>query len=147
MWSKLPVPRGPWDWDDCIGGMSFEPNCDEDKYNYECAGAFDKPKVEGTMTCICSGRDLPGLEIVDRVLIPADLPAGEWVLGEQDSPPRLAMVLLTSLSLSLSFLRLAMGLRAVHPGAYALSKEGPGASADLLVRGRPAADEGVGFVL
>jgi hypothetical protein len=102
MWSKLPVPRGPWDWDDCIGGMSFEPNCDEDKYNYECAGAFDKPKVEGTMTCICSGRDLPGLEIVDRVLIPADLPAGEWVLGEQDSPPRLAMVLLTSLSLSLS---------------------------------------------
>ena len=49
--------------------MSFGPNCDEDKYNYDCAGAYDK-QLDGTMTCICSGRD-----------IPADLPAGEWVLG------------------------------------------------------------------
>ena len=27
------------------------------------------------MLCKCSGRDLPALEIVDRVAIPADLPA------------------------------------------------------------------------
>eukprot|EP01050_Picozoa_sp_SAG11_P000261 SAG11_NODE_6_length_32111_cov_33.703174_18_plen_72_part_00 len=61
--------------------MSYEPICDEDKYNYDCAGAYDKHWLDGTMTCICSGRDIPGLEIVDRVEIPADLPAGEWVLG------------------------------------------------------------------
>ena len=66
-----------WDWDDCIGGMSFEPNCEE---SAECAGAYDR-EIDGTMTCKCSGRDVPGLEIVDRVAIPADLPAGEWVLG------------------------------------------------------------------
>jgi hypothetical protein len=77
MWSKIPVPRGPWDWDDCIGGMSFEPACEE---SAECANAYEG-KLDGTMTCKCSGRDLPGLEIVDRVRIPADLPAGEWVLG------------------------------------------------------------------
>ena len=36
------------------------------------------------MTCQCSGEgvgDIPTLEVVDKVLIPADLPAGEWVLG------------------------------------------------------------------
>ena len=71
MWSKFPVSRGPWDWDDCIGGMSFEPACEE---SAECANAYENAmegKLEGTMACKCSGRDLPGLEIVDRVRIPA----------------------------------------------------------------------------
>ena len=66
-------------WDGCIGGMSFEPMCDADRYNAEYAGSYDK-NLGGTMTCKCSGRDLLGLETVDRVAIPADLPAGEWVL-------------------------------------------------------------------
>ena len=84
MWSKLPIPRAPWEWDDCIGGMSFEPMCEESP---ECAGATAsagwpaKNGLDGTMMCKCSGRDLPALEVVDRVAIPADLPAGEWVLG------------------------------------------------------------------
>jgi len=81
MWSKLPVPRGPWQWDTCIGGMSFEPMCEESP---ECAGSHGDGRAngpDGTMLCKCSGRDLPALEIVDRVAIPADLPAGEWVLG------------------------------------------------------------------
>eukprot|EP01045_Picozoa_sp_COSAG04_P028400 COSAG04_NODE_4393_length_2123_cov_1.709980_4_plen_75_part_00 len=66
--------------------MSFEPRCDESP---ECAnatgnGAGDNGPngaPDGTMLCKCSGRDLPALEIVDRVSIPANLPAGDYVLG------------------------------------------------------------------
>ena len=86
IWSKLPIPRAPWQWDSCIGGMSFEPRCDESP---ECANATGNGKgdngpngaPDGTMLCKCSGRDLPALEIVDRVAVPANLPAGEYVLG------------------------------------------------------------------
>ena len=78
MWSRLPVPRAPWQWDECIGGQSFEPMCNE---SAACADAHVEAGLEGTMACKCSGRDLPALEIIDRVQIPADLPAGEWVLG------------------------------------------------------------------
>jgi hypothetical protein len=34
MWSRLPVPRGSWEWDGCIGGMAFDPVCEESP---ECA--------------------------------------------------------------------------------------------------------------
>ena len=72
-----------------MGGMSFEPRCEESPL---CAGSHGDGtgngpagpwgnQIDGTMVCKCSGRDLPALEIVDRVAIPADLPAGEWVLG------------------------------------------------------------------
>ena len=61
--------------------MSFEPACEE---SAACANAHEsslESSLEGTTTCKCSGRDLPGLEVVDRIRIPADLPPGEWVLG------------------------------------------------------------------
>jgi hypothetical protein len=59
-----PIPRND------VGqtGEGFPPHCDETK-GYRCQGMTDG-----------SGAD-PTLEIVDRVVIPATLPAGSYVLG------------------------------------------------------------------
>lgn len=77
MWSKMPVPAGPWGYK--LHGATFEPKCDEPP---ACRAAVEHYAPQ--MTCQCSGDgigDIPTLEIVDQVLLPADLPAGEWVLG------------------------------------------------------------------
>lgn len=77
MWRKNPVPGGPWGW--ALHGASFAPLCDESP---ECTGAVRKKAP--FMTCQCSGEgvgDIPTLEIVDRVMIPKGLPAGEWVIS------------------------------------------------------------------
>ena len=83
MWRKCPLPRGPWGWKH--SGASFEPVCDESD---ACRGAHDRAPTclgpEAPCTCKCSGDgigDLPQLEIVDQVRIPADLPPGDYVLG------------------------------------------------------------------
>ena len=45
----------------------------------------DKPFcITGTAPCKCSGSgdgDLYKVEIVDKLRLPSDLPAGDWVLG------------------------------------------------------------------
>ena len=83
MWRKCPLPRGPWNWR--LSGPSFEPVCDESE---ACRSAHTHaPKClgpEAPCACKCSGDgigDLPQLEIVDRVRIPASLPPGDYVLG------------------------------------------------------------------
>lgn len=88
---KCPIPRAPWAWADT--GASFEPVCKES----EACASYHGPKFSGpgcgtdksscstgTFPCQCSGwgvGDLFRLEIVDTIKIPADLPAGDWVLG------------------------------------------------------------------
>ena len=80
MWRKCPLPRGPargghdWGWQDF--GASFEPVCAE---SAECL----KPEGDAPLgACMCSGQGAPvnpiGAEIVDRVMIPADLAPGKW---------------------------------------------------------------------
>ena len=64
-------------------GASFEPVCDEP---LACIDAKARGELGDPLgACKCSGQGAPtnpvGLEIVDMVLIPADLPAGEFVLG------------------------------------------------------------------
>jgi hypothetical protein len=83
MWRKVPLPRGPWGWD--MSGPSFEPVCEESE---ACKAAHEKKPPclgpEKPCECKCSGDgigDLPQLEIVDQVRIPADLKAGSYVLG------------------------------------------------------------------
>lgn len=83
MWRKCPLPRGPWDW--AGNGPSFEPVCTESE---ACRNAHDKKPLclgpKKPCACRCSGDgigDLPQLEIVDRVLIPAGLKPGNYVLG------------------------------------------------------------------
>lgn len=82
-WRKCPLPRGPWDW--AMTGASFEPICEESD---ECKKSHNsRPKClgpEAPCTCKCSGDgigDLPQLEIVDQVRIPANLKPGDYVLG------------------------------------------------------------------
>ncbi len=90
-WRRCPIPRAPWAWADT--GASFEPVCKES----EACASYHGPKFSGpgcgtdksscstgTFPCQCSGwgvGDLFRLEIVDTVQVPADLPAGDWVLG------------------------------------------------------------------
>ena len=60
-------------------GASFMPVCKESK---ACTSAVDKKAP--FMPCKCAGEgvgDIPTLEVVDKVKIPKDLPAGEWVLS------------------------------------------------------------------
>jgi hypothetical protein len=59
-----PIPRN----DKAQTGEGFPPHCDESK-GYKCSGMQDGSNAD------------PTLEIVDRVMIPAALPAGEYVLG------------------------------------------------------------------
>jgi hypothetical protein len=77
MWAKVMVPGGPWGYK--IHGASFMPVCQESE---ACTDAVEhKPPF---MTCTCAGEgvgDIPTLEILDRVLIPRDTPAGEWVVS------------------------------------------------------------------
>jgi hypothetical protein len=83
-WRKVPLPRAPtragedWGWKNF--GASFEPVCEEPKACTEGQG----PRVP-LGACQCSGQGAPtnpiGAEVVDRVLIPADIPAGDYVLG------------------------------------------------------------------
>merc|ERR1712094_116242 len=77
------IPRGPWGW--AMSGPSFEPVCEE---SAACKGAHNKKPPclgpEKPCACKCSGDgigDLPQLEIVDKVQIPADLKPGSYVLG------------------------------------------------------------------
>ena len=90
-WRKCPIPRAPWAWGDT--GASFAPACQEP----ETCASYHGPKFSGpgcgndtsscstgTFPCQCSGwgvGDLFRLEIVDKVRIPAQLAAGEYVLG------------------------------------------------------------------
>ena len=82
-WRKCPLPRGPWNW--AKSGPAFEPVCEESD---ACKNAFTHaPKClgpESPCACKCSGDgigDLPQLEIVDKVRLPASLKAGDYVLG------------------------------------------------------------------
>lgn len=78
MWRKNPVPRS-WKTEDgkwgagsnhMQSGMGFRPMCKDE--------GMDR---EGTQQS-CTGEWGPyNMEIVDRVIIPSDLPAGEWVLN------------------------------------------------------------------
>jgi len=68
MWAMNPIP----DFGSDKGALSFEPRCKEIP---GCGSAMETK-------CRCSGEWGPyDLEIVDWVQIPADLPAGEYVLG------------------------------------------------------------------
>jgi len=90
-WRRCPIPRAPWAW--AYTGASFEPACDEPAAcrNYT-HGSFSGPGCgddrsscsTGAFPCQCSGwgiGDLFRLEIVDQLRLPAELPAGEYVLG------------------------------------------------------------------
>lgn len=90
-WRRCPIPRAPWAW--AATGPSFEPACAESEACSSYHGpAFSGPGCgtdrtscsTGTFPCECSGwgvGDLFRLEIVDRLRLPKDLEAGEWVLG------------------------------------------------------------------
>ena len=83
-WRKNPLPRAParggvdWGWENF--GASFEPVCQEPP---ECTAANGRAAPLGA--CKCSGQGAPtnpiGVEIIDQVWIPADIPAGDYVLG------------------------------------------------------------------
>ena len=73
----MTVPGGPWGY--ALHGASFKPLCEESE---ACTSSVEK-KAD-FMTCKCSGEgvgDMPTLEIVDKVHIPNDIPAGEWVVS------------------------------------------------------------------
>jgi len=73
----MPIPGGPWGF--AMHGASFKPRCQESAV---CTGAVNKKAP--FMTCQCSGEgvgDIPTLEIVDKVHIPAGLKPGEWVVS------------------------------------------------------------------
>eukprot|EP00041_Stephanoeca_diplocostata_P025537 m.670883 g.670883 ORF g.670883 m.670883 type:complete len:425 (-) comp22767_c0_seq24:1317-2591(-) len=82
MWRKVPLPRGPWNWR--ASGPSFQPVCEESE---ECRTSAKAPRCLGPdkpCTCKCSGDgigDLPMLEMVDMVQLPAGLVPGSYVLG------------------------------------------------------------------
>ena len=107
-WRRCPIPRAPWAWDDT--GASFEPACKESE---ACSGyhgpKFSGPGCQGDMSscstgtfpCECSGwgiGDLFRLEIVDKLRLPADLPAGDWVLGWRCASSRQAFLVLADSS-------------------------------------------------
>lgn len=85
-WRRGPIPRAPWGWQS--SGATFEAVCDEPEI---CLNAHERPPTpeghssqEGAYPCKCSGwgiGDLYTLEIVDKIRLPSDLAAGEWVLG------------------------------------------------------------------
>lgn len=69
MWAKNPIPSNE------TGPGMFAPSCEEVA---DCDPSIDNSK------CLCSGPSDPGfgtLEIVDQLEVPAELPAGEYVLG------------------------------------------------------------------
>ena len=65
MWAMNPIPRSATGFDTQCGEM-HAPKCPNAK-GFPCAGGGE--------------TGLGNLEIVDSVAIPADLSAGEWVLG------------------------------------------------------------------
>merc|ERR1711924_325603 len=70
MWARNPIPRNDYKQT----GKGFEPSCVENK------GCI--PNKGGDSGCKCSGMWGPyDLQIVDKVVIPKDLPSGEYVLG------------------------------------------------------------------
>jgi len=76
-WAKMPIPAGPWGY--VLHGATFLPMCQEPA---ECVAAVDKNPP--FMTCQCSGDgigDIPTLEIIDYVELPASLNQGDWVLS------------------------------------------------------------------
>lgn len=78
-WRKTPIPRAPWGW--AGSGASFEPNCVEPP---ECVNNHYKNPGDNASPCRCSGwgiGDLFNMEIVDTVVLPQRLAAGEYVLG------------------------------------------------------------------
>jgi hypothetical protein len=69
-WAKNPLPRN--DVHNTLAG--FAPKCEE---RQEC-DVYSRDK----QNCLCSGMWGPyNVEVVDQVLLPADLPAGDYVLG------------------------------------------------------------------
>lgn len=77
MWAKNPVPGGPWGYK--LHGATFQPKCNES----ELCRSYTNEKAP-FMTCECSGEgvgDIPTLEIIDTIKIPADLAPGQWVLS------------------------------------------------------------------
>ena len=86
VWRKNPLSPGPFSWESY--GQSSPPVCDE-----PAACAIGQPRNPGGISpCKCSGSgvcalpghsesncaDLPQLEVVDSIRIPADLPPGEY---------------------------------------------------------------------
>eukprot|EP00040_Diaphanoeca_grandis_P025237 m.139565 g.139565 ORF g.139565 m.139565 type:complete len:437 (-) comp30067_c0_seq1:381-1691(-) len=77
MWRKFPIPTILWERE----GPSFQPVCDESEACKQAATqGHGQPGV-----CKCSGHSnggplLPNLEMVDAVLIPADVKPGNYVL-------------------------------------------------------------------
>ena len=61
-------------------GWTFEPRCNEIP---NCGNWFGGPKAKNTDQnhCRCTGGTVYNVEIVDHVLIPKNLAAGEYVLG------------------------------------------------------------------
>ena len=77
MWVKNPIPAGPWGYR--LHGATFEPHCDEPE---ACRKSVEQKPPQ--LTCQCSGDgigDIPTLELFDSVIIPSELPAGDYVLG------------------------------------------------------------------
>ena len=77
-WRKNPIPSGLWQRE----GPAFAPVCDESE---DCIRGFSHGLGAPQGTCKCSGYSnngplLPNLEVVDEVMIPADLAPGDYVL-------------------------------------------------------------------
>lgn len=84
MWSRNPIPSGLW----AREGPQFAPKCQESD---ECKDYTSRRGVARGANkfkqgvCRCSGYSnggplLPNLEVVDRVMIPRDLPVGRYVV-------------------------------------------------------------------
>jgi len=78
IWRKNPIPSGIWSRE----GATFDPLCEESE---ACKRATATGEGGYQGVCRCShysngGYLLPNLEVVDNILIPADLTPGHWVL-------------------------------------------------------------------
>ena len=89
-WRKGAIAAAPWSHPQT--GSRFEPPCTE---SAACRGAANGHAAantgdEGSVPCECSGwgdGDMYRMEQVDTLKLPADLAAGEWVLGQCPRPP------------------------------------------------------------
>jgi hypothetical protein len=80
MWARNPIP----DYGSFPGAASFDPPCkDEPKECGSAARPVSPPKsYDANALCRCSGEWGPfDMDIVDHVVVPAGLEAGEWVLN------------------------------------------------------------------
>jgi len=73
MWRKNPIPRGAHAWS--FYGASTAPVCEES------AACKDSATTPAPGVCKCSGEWNDAVDIMDHVVIPHSLPAGEYVLG------------------------------------------------------------------